>query len=116
MWAQHQQQRCLHLSLRNALKRHQILLDIYIDMNWISSQTWTSSWTDESGFTLRTYDRCKGATWWPSFTQNDNVKGSMFSTASPEPFTSVICPQGEPALICEKSQGDSGGPASSGFL
>ncbi|MCJ8738894.1 hypothetical protein PDJAM_G00040870 [Pangasius djambal] len=33
----------------------------------------------------------------------NDVTGSItFSTASPDPFTSVLCAQGEPALICEK--------------
>ncbi len=33
----------------------------------------------------------------------NDVTGSItFSTGSPDPFTSVTCAQGEPALICEK--------------
>ena len=33
---------------------------------------------------------------------NDVTGGIMFSTASLDPFTSVTCAQGEPAIICEK--------------
>ncbi len=45
----------------------------------------------------------------------NDVTGSItFSTASPDPFTSVTCAQGEPVCICEKHRAASGRPANSG--
>lgn len=51
------------------------MLDIYIDMDWVTTK----------------------------LVVQINVAGSiMFSTASSDPFTSVTCAKGEPVLICEK--------------
>lgn len=47
----------------------------------------------------------------------NDVAGSItFSLSSPDSFTAITGAQGEPALVCEKVQGASGGLANSGAL